>query len=261
MNVTGVMLTSNLIALAERVCDRLPVEADRYDGRFVLAAGGVLGFTLLAFWSLTVYGDVQWFAGEDGLSEWWSVAAYLASAVMAVVTARCLARLGYGRLGAANLLFAVAFVVGALEEISWGQRLFDWSTPEALTRINEQDETTIHNIARLKTSIYTGILWTCILGLAGSVLRAFLHHHRRVTTADFVMPSLLLSPALLTIAVWVGGGRTFRELMTHVDLRPVGTEVPEVLLGLCLIIFTYGNMTRALAVLNHEGQGRGGGAA
>jgi hypothetical protein len=32
------------------------------------------------------------------------------------------------------------------EEISWGQRVFDWSTPESISELNAQNETNIHNI-------------------------------------------------------------------------------------------------------------------
>jgi len=45
------------------------------------------------------------------------------------------------------LLLAVAFFFAAGEEISWGQRLFGWETPASLARLNEQNETTIHNLA------------------------------------------------------------------------------------------------------------------
>ena len=43
-------------------------------------------------------------------------------------------------------LAALAFFFGFGEEISWGQRIFNFNTPEHLQRINEQNEFTIHNI-------------------------------------------------------------------------------------------------------------------
>lgn len=43
------------------------------------------------------------------------------------------------------VLFILFFLFG-MEEISWGQRIFDWNTPDALSAINHQNETTIHNI-------------------------------------------------------------------------------------------------------------------
>ncbi|MFN8374143.1 MAG: hypothetical protein U0694_14860 [Anaerolineae bacterium] len=44
------------------------------------------------------------------------------------------------------LLLALVFVFGAGEEIGWGQRVFGWATPDELAAINEQGETTIHNL-------------------------------------------------------------------------------------------------------------------
>ena len=43
-------------------------------------------------------------------------------------------------------LFAILLFFYSMEEISWGQRIFDLQTPEALKAINYQDEINIHNI-------------------------------------------------------------------------------------------------------------------
>ena len=44
------------------------------------------------------------------------------------------------------MLATAAFLFAAGEEISWGQRLFGWATPEFLRDLNDQGETNIHNI-------------------------------------------------------------------------------------------------------------------
>ena len=236
---------------------RLPLQADRYDGKFFLALGGVLAFTLVSYWSLTRHPDVQWFAGEDGVSEWWSVATYSVSAVLGAATAWSLMHLGYPRLGAVHLLFAAVLLVAALEEVSWGQRLFGWSTPDALSRVNEQDETTIHNIRVLSGVLYSGLFYASILALIGSAARAVLHNHRRVTTADFILPSLVLSPALLMIVIWVASsqpipGNIVRITIAHFDISHIGSEVPEVLVGLCLLLYTYANFSRTTALRRYR---------
>lgn len=46
----------------------------------------------------------------------------------------------------AVLGLAVIAFFGAAEEISWGQRIFNIQTPEALARVNVQEEITVHNI-------------------------------------------------------------------------------------------------------------------
>ncbi len=47
------------------------------------------------------------------------------------------------------VLGALAFLFAAGEEISWGQRLFGWTTPDFLMGLNKQGETNIHNIYTL----------------------------------------------------------------------------------------------------------------
>jgi len=48
-----------------------------------------------------------------------------------------------------NLILMVFFIVCAGEEISWGQRIFKFPTPEFLKVINVQNETTLHNIGSI----------------------------------------------------------------------------------------------------------------
>ena len=252
-------LVSGLLQILDRYFQRLPLSSDRYDRRFFVTLGSVAAFSILALWSLTRYSHVKWFYWEDGVSEWWSAATYLASGVMAAFVARLLIGLGHPRIGLVHVIFAVAFIFLALEEVSWGQRLFGWSTPEALGSVNEQDEITLHNLTSLRDAFYGVMLWAAILALAGSVVRVVLHHHRRVTTADFILPSLVLAPALLMIFIWIHSNNSYpgnlpRMLITYFDLGPVATEVSEVILGLglvlllLLLLYTYSNLKRALAL-------------
>lgn len=44
------------------------------------------------------------------------------------------------------LLLAVLFLICAGEEISWGQRIFNWQSPQFLLEENAQEETNLHNI-------------------------------------------------------------------------------------------------------------------
>lgn len=57
-----------------------------------------------------------------------------------------LLRRGFRSQGALYVLFAALMFFCAGEEISWGQRILDFSTPEAIEEINKQDELTLHNI-------------------------------------------------------------------------------------------------------------------
>ena len=250
-------IAARFFRTVDRFFRRLPLPTDRYDRRFFLALGGVLAVSLLTHWTLTVYEEVGWLEGEDGVSEWWSVATFLASAAMAAVTAVYLRRLGHHRLGTFHVALAVVFLLGAMEELNWGQRLLGWSTPEVLNRVNEQGETTIHNVTSFNDVVYTAMFMGSALALAGSVMRAVLHHHRRVSIADFLLPSLVLSPALLMILIWRAGDLLYpanisRLVLTYFDLGFQGSEIPEVLLGLCLFLFTLSNLRRVVALRRHK---------
>ena len=116
-----------LMARFSRIPDRffgpLPFSPDRYGRTFFIALVSVLAFSLAAHWVLTAYEELDWLEGEDGVSEWWSVATYLAAAGMAGATARLLHGLGHRYLFWIQLLLAAVFLLGALEEVSWGQRV------------------------------------------------------------------------------------------------------------------------------------------
>src|SRR5690606_27922034 len=44
------------------------------------------------------------------------------------------------------LVLAILFFFGAGEEISWGQRILGFDTPDELSAVNAQDEANLHNV-------------------------------------------------------------------------------------------------------------------
>lgn len=88
-------------------------------------------------------------AQEDRPLEWASAGLLLAAGgLFALVAARTL--LGAGRRSWPALLLggglAALLLVMAMEEISWGQRLFGFATPDSLAAVNWQGEFNFHNI-------------------------------------------------------------------------------------------------------------------
>ena len=250
-------LRTYLMAWFSRIPDRffrpLPFFSDRYGLPFFTALASVLAFSLATHWALTAYEELDWLEGEDGLSEWWSVATYLAAAGMAGATAWLLHRLGHRNLVWIQLFLAALFFLGAMEEVSWGQRLFGWGTPAILSEVNVQGETTLHNLGSAATAVFILFFWGSVMALAGGALRAFWHHNGKVTSADFFLPSLVLAPALALILIWRVGDywtpvNLPRLAMNYWDFAPQGSEVPEVLLGLCLCLYTLGNLKRAASL-------------
>jgi hypothetical protein len=82
---------------------------------------------------------VEWLGDEDGFFESLTALFFLISAVLFFC---CFLRTkNIFLFGLALLMF-----VGAGEEISWGQRIFNFSTPEAVNKTNVQHEFNIHNL-------------------------------------------------------------------------------------------------------------------
>ena len=228
--------------------DLLP--PDRHGLFFFLGLFGVLVFAVLAHWLLRTYIEVGWLESEDGLSEWWSVATYLAGAVAAGAAAWSLRDTGHSLLRYFYLILAVGLLLGAMEEISWGQRLLGWGTPPALEGINFQGETTLHNVNFANNAIFEALFWGSALGLTGGLWRLTANLRGLSDRMRLVLPSLMLAPALLLIMVWRTGDlwesanipRLFMDLFNS---GPRGSEVPEALLGLCIVIYTFSNLKQA----------------
>ena len=82
---------------------------------------------------------------EDGPVEWVGAFA-LGTACVLFARLACASRVrSISRVWLA--LLAVLFLFGTGEEISWGQRIFRFSTPEVIAEQNRQGEANIHNLA------------------------------------------------------------------------------------------------------------------
>ena len=82
---------------------------------------------------------------EDQLFEYWTAAFYLASALLCLLGPRV-----FGSTSSATrywlMVWGVLFLLVALEEISWGQRILGIDTPDFLVSRNLQKETNLHNL-------------------------------------------------------------------------------------------------------------------
>ena len=109
------------------------------------------------------------------------------------------------------ILGGMAMVFAAGEEISWGQRIFGFATPDFLMHLNESKEFNVHNIS----NDMFGIIYlngTLILCMATSA--AFFCRKDRLF--GIPLPSILLMLGFLLILSYISGatigGATLREL-------------------------------------------------
>jgi hypothetical protein len=92
---------------------------------------------------------------EDKFFEWATAFSLLAAGIMFFLF---YLKVLYYNKGRNFFLLALAIImfIGFGEEISWGQRVFNFSTPEALKEINEQKEVSLHNIRLFQRSDHAG---------------------------------------------------------------------------------------------------------
>ncbi len=91
---------------------------------------------------------------EDGVIEWVGALAFLMASVCFFYCFLLEGRRKYvtsTKLTVSNgkyyyLLLSILFLVAFGEEVSWGQRIFGWTTPVEFARINQQGETNLHNL-------------------------------------------------------------------------------------------------------------------
>lgn len=100
----------------------------------------------------------------------------------------------------------VSLLIG-FEEMSWGQTIFNWETPELFVTANAQKETNLHNLALIQDRIWTITAAVCV-GMTLLVgVRRTLEAKRRLiprSLADAVLPhTALLGYFLFAALIYV----------------------------------------------------------
>ena len=183
-------------------------------------------------------GAYKFVTGEDHLAEWLQVVFYTLALAYGLFVVSRLWR--SGRHGMAALYIVVVlglfFMLG--EELSWGQRLVGWATPESLREINKQEETNIHNIQNVGSMFKW---FQLLVGAYGTILPLWLWRSRRLQrhlgTLRWLIPHPTLIPCFALLMVW----RLFRNLFEVPDrFYFVVSEYNEVLeLALALGFFLF----------------------
>jgi hypothetical protein len=102
----------------------------------------IVALLIILFYSVFIFFDVETvmdLGDEDHFFEWLTCIFFLAASAVIFSTY-------FKRKNLFFLILGIVFLIGAGEEISWGQRIFGIETPETMEKINFQKEITIHNI-------------------------------------------------------------------------------------------------------------------
>ena len=110
----------------------------------------------------------DWFALlalESGVVETLQALCLLVAGVLLVRQGWRDLRSGWRPFSLVGLLFGVVLVVGAGEEISWGQHWLGFETPEELRAVNVQAEFNLHNIGSYWIDHFAALLFLVYIGL------------------------------------------------------------------------------------------------
>ncbi len=129
------------------------------------------------------------------------------------------------------LALAAALFLAAGEEVSWGQRLFGWGTPESISAINAQDETTLHNLTSFQSGALDGdrlfkLAWMGLFVLVPLVAAGWPRARAWLTRLVPVVPLRL---SALFVFAWVLATVAGHSLEGHYcSLYPLSHAVSEV---------------------------------
>lgn len=193
----GPLITA-LAGWAERVerAQTAPLGREEAAGRLERLLGGCfvtacVALTVLAFVAPDTF--VRAFQ-EDGPFEMSSAFLYFASAAACLLLAA--RAVGHRLLRFWLRLLALLFVFVGGEEISWGQRMIGFATPENLAAVNVQGEFTLHNVYSNSLFVYPGLAVTALLLFVLPLLRARSERARQILDA-FEFPTAPLACAWL----------------------------------------------------------------
>lgn len=151
----------------------------------------------------------KWLTGEDKFAENLQVLFWLLAFGLCFAVIRRLGMSGHRVIAFLylGLSAGIFFIIG--EELSWGQRIFGWATPESIKAINRQHETNIHSLEgmvsafrglQLLIGAYGTILPLLLLWPPASARSSWLAHHRR--QISMLVPHYTLVPYFLAVLAW-----------------------------------------------------------
>ncbi|NJN84068.1 MAG: hypothetical protein HC802_18545 [Caldilineaceae bacterium] len=210
----------------------------------IVAVFSVVVFPLTLFWFAYQY-KVDEFnyieqLREDRPVEWLSVAFLLLAAVLALDVAIQI-RQQQGLYDWFFFAFAAFCFVVALEEISWGQRVLDFQSPELFLTKSDQQEVNVHNLLQQQLDFKTKDVAGLALFLYGFILPllALIPRLGSLLSLTLRLPKanprhrfrLVLPPRVLMLGFLLGGLLMLDE--------PTGfeEEIGEMFFALCFFLF------------------------
>ena len=139
------------------------------------------------------------------------------------------------------------YIVCAGEEVSWGQRVFGWETPENFKEANEQGETNLHNLENLPIHPKDIVSWFMKLFGIGLPVIFFYAFKKRDHLLRRCVAPLSLVPLFIFVEVFNKLEKPIEPLIREkfdraaaILVRRQHEEIMETYWGLCVLFAAVG---------------------
>jgi hypothetical protein len=183
----------------------------------------------------------RFLTAEGALLEWLQFAGYAAAGAIGLAIAGRLRHAGRHRDFGLYLLFALACLLAAGEEIDWGQREFGWGVPRTIAALHHLGATTLHT--GVVPTLNAALLATGGYGLVVPwLMRRSARRGQARELARMVVPPLFLSSAFLVVFAYGAAGVALAG-HPHAGIGRLG-EWPGLCLAFSLSSFALLNQQR-----------------
>ncbi len=185
---------------------------------------------------------------ESGFFEWVQFVVYLVAACIGFYSYKALcgnSAFQYQRI--LMLLFTIGLFLIAFEEVSWGQHIFKWESPEVFHEINRQKETNVHNMRPVQRKLHNTFI---LVGLYGGLAWRFKNRKNNLDVKDFIIPDKWIALYFLPTAIFYFHFKYLNRLKLYV----IGNhqEVVETLLSFGFLLLAISNYLKAQKLRNTQ---------
>lgn len=184
---------------------------------------------------------------EDRSYEWIGFAGFSGAGAFSLLTLFYRKKMPGNKVALYFLGLGFFYIVCAGEEVSWGQRVFGWETPESFAEANEQGETNLHNLEKLPLHPKDIVSWFMkLFGIGFPVIFYFVFKGRDHVLRRCVAP-LSVVPLFVFVEIFNKLEKPIEPLIrekfgraAQLLVRRQHEEILEMYWGLCVLFAAIG---------------------
>ena len=134
---------------------------------------------------------------------------------------------------------SIILFIFSMEEISWGQMIFNWGSPELMNKFNIQNETNLHNFMFIHDKSLFILFFLFSLSLILSLIGFYLRWNKRIkigSTSDIILPLGCCSSYFAIASIIYLGVILLKAGIFIPFLHTREQEMGELIFAICIFI-------------------------